>query len=128
MLPDLRKLHVRRPQWRIDKEACDRMFSKIVRSRDPICRRCKTRPSTECAHIISRRYGRVRCELDNAWGLCAGCHRHVDQEARLKLGLTYETIGRYRYDELWEQANDGQKVDWAALRVELKARLVEVTA
>jgi len=110
----------RRAQWRVDKDVCDRLFSRLIRARDPICRRCGKRPSRQCAHIVSRRYHPTRCEPDNAWGLCAGCHRHVDQEARLKAVLVDETVGRARWDELWVQARSGAKVDWGALRAELE--------
>ena len=53
---------------------CDVIFSKIIRKRDKICRKCRKTESTQCAHIFSRSNMATRFNPTNALGLCFYCH------------------------------------------------------
>ncbi|MCK4624021.1 MAG: HNH endonuclease [Phycisphaerae bacterium] len=46
----------------------------MVLARDPICRICKRKPTTEADHIVPIREGGARYDLANLQGLCKPCH------------------------------------------------------
>ena len=56
------------------RNACDRMFSQLIRSRTGHCESCEQMANLQCAHVISRRYAHTRTDVANAYALCAGCH------------------------------------------------------
>lgn len=107
-----------------DKAACDRMFSQLVRARG----RCQftgcNRADVVTAHILGRRFVRVRTCEDNAWALCPTHHYLVDNYPDEKMGLVRLTIGVERYGELVrESQRGGQRFDWSAERARLKSIL-----
>lgn len=103
-----------------DKGACDRIFSQLVRMRGA-CQKCGSPRNLQCAHVISRRYSATRCDLRNAWCLCAGCHMHVDGHFDAKYELTEQTIGLDVFAELREKATSNNRPwDWAAERARLE--------
>lgn len=84
----------------------DTYFSELVRARGA-CERCGRTDNLQCAHIIRRRHVgdpdlgfSLRCCEDNAWCLCAECHRIVDNDAVAFTELVDRTIGRAKYEEL----------------------------
>lgn len=83
----------------------------------------------ECAHIIRRWRAAVRTDERNAWALCAGCHRTVDNDARAFALLVEATIGWELHDELKRRADSNprpwKKSDWEAETARLRA-LVEL--
>lgn len=97
-----------------DKGACDRIFSQLVRMRGA-CQRCGAFTNLQCAHIISRRYSATRCDLKNAWCLCARCHFWVDGHFEAKWALVVSTIGEDAFQSLteWAYANNAPW-DWKA--------------
>lgn len=48
-------------------------FRKLIIARDPICRMCKIRPTTDVDHRVPRDQGGEESE-ENCWGLCHMCH------------------------------------------------------
>lgn len=116
----------RRTRSQIDKAACDRLFSQLVRARGA-CQRCgRTTPDVQlqCAHIVSRRYTATRCDLRNAWCLCAGCHRRLTENPHEHVAFAIQTIGQAGYDDVVRRAYDGVKtlkMDWTELRAVLQA-------
>lgn len=103
------------------KGKCDILFSKIIRSKG-FCENCgrSNGVQLQCAHIISRRYSGTRCELMNAWCLCAGCHRRFTDWPREHSKFITETIGSDQYERLREKAEETNKVDWEEVLVFLK--------
>ena len=56
----------------------DALWSLKIRTRDPICRLCKSRPTKHAHHIIDRRHKAVRLLLANGLGLDSGCHFYIE--------------------------------------------------
>jgi hypothetical protein len=104
------------------KGKCDKLFSKIIRSRGA-CERCgNTDYSTfQCAHIISRKYAATRTNQENAWNLCAKCHRRLTDWPREHSHFITQTIGSERYEALRRTAETPTKVNWDAEYERLKA-------
>lgn len=103
------------------KAKCDALFSKIVRSRG-YCQRCGSTEWLQTAHIISRRYAATRCDLRNAWCLCARCHRRLTDWPREHSHYITETIGTELYEELRQKAETVSKVDWEQVYESLKLK------
>ena len=77
----------------------DTKFSKMIRTKKPICESCHTRSSSQVHHFKGRRHQSVRFDPDNAWALCFTCHRkfHEDPEyavvmAKARLGIRYDSF------------------------------------
>ncbi len=104
------------------KGKCDKLFSQRVRSLG-YCEKCgKTEPGVQLqtAHIISRRYSATRCDLENAYCLCAGCHRFYTLWPREFSHFITEHTGSAKYDELKLKAEQVTKVNWEDKYKELK--------
>lgn len=106
-----------------DKGYCDRLASKIVRTRTPYCQKCGRTDSLTCSHIIKRTYNWTRTDLDNLQTLCFSCHRKLEDWPRLMSRWISESIGSEKYEELEFKARDGvgKKFDWTAEKARLKA-------
>jgi len=113
-----------------DAGKSDLLFSRIVRSRGR-CERCgDTEGPFDTAHIVRRRYSATRCIEDNAWCACRSCHRTVDNWEGEYMRLVDQTIGRDRYDELCQLAQQGTQMSsvlfWRGERERLEARCDEL--
>lgn len=103
------------------KAKCDDLFRKIIRSHG-VCENCgETRyAQLQTAHIISRRYSHTRCDIDNAFCLCAACHRRFTDYPASFGEFVREKIG----DGYWDLVAKSQrrsKVDWDAQLDTLKS-------
>ena len=108
------------------KAASDRLFSRLVRSVG-YCEHCgSSAGQLQCAHWISRRYSNTRCDPENAFCLCAACHRwftdHPTEFGRWAVGQRGEDV----YQRLLEASREPAKVDWVEQRRVLKEMLVGV--
>jgi hypothetical protein len=56
------------------KKELDKLFSRYIRARDPICQRCGKTGATQCAHIFTRGNLSTRWDTSNSIGLCFYCH------------------------------------------------------
>jgi hypothetical protein len=56
------------------KKTADDLWGLIIRTRDPVCRLCKARPTRNAHHIMNRRHKNTRHDLRNGMGLCYRCH------------------------------------------------------
>lgn len=101
------------------KGKCDLLYSQIIRSIG-YCQRCGGNSYLQCAHIISRRYSQTRCDIRNAWCLCASCHRRLTDWPREHSRFITETIGSEAYEELRAKAESFEKVDWGVELERLK--------
>lgn len=106
-------------RYKGSKGKADVLFSKIIRSVG-YCQRCGSSSYLQTAHIISRRYSNTRVHPDNAWCLCAACHRRLTDWPREHSRFITETIGSEKYDELKALAESIQKVDWDEELIRLK--------
>lgn len=97
------------------KEEATRLHSRIVRDlKGPKCQACQSLEATDCAHIVGRSYSHTRTDIDNAYALCAACHRHFTNWPKHWLAFIDQTIGGDEYDRLCAkaQAGVGVKFDW----------------
>lgn len=99
------------------KGKATKLHSLVVRQRG-VCARCGERQyaKLQAAHIIPRRYSATRCDPENAWCLCAGCHLRLTEHADEHMQLVAETIGLDRFWELKAIAEHGVKANdafWA---------------
>lgn len=93
------------------KGKCDKLFSLIIRNEGK-CERCGSTENLQCAHIISRKYSATRTDQNNAWSLCAKCHRRLTDWPREHSHFITQTIGSERYDELRLKAEQITKMNW----------------
>lgn len=103
-----------------DKGRATKLHAELVRARGA-CERCGSTAYLQCAHIVSRRFSHTRCELDNAWALCARCHAELTADPFAHVAFAHATIGEARYAELRAQALRRTKVDWAQVLADLRA-------
>jgi hypothetical protein len=105
------------------RQQADRIFSRYIRDRDGHCQAsgemfpCKG--TIQCAHIIPRRYGVIRCDPDNAIALCASHHIYWTHRP-LEWTDWIETVFPGRWDVLRRRAMTGSKVVWKDEVVRLK--------
>lgn len=110
----------------------DVLFSKIVRTRDGRCVAAGTDTTEckgvlQCAHIISRSYKAIRCNLDNAVTLCQAHHMYYTYRPdEWKWWVDTNLPNRWR--RLMKEALEYRRVDWKARHQELKELLDELEA
>ncbi len=93
------------------KGKATKLHALITRSKGE-CEKCGSTHALQCAHIISRKYGRTRTHLENAFCLCASCHmRFTDNPVEFG-EFTIEMIGEDKYYELVHERNSIVKMDW----------------
>lgn len=112
----------RKPSQKTARNACDKLFSKLIRSVG-YCERCgRTEPEVklETSHWISRRYSNTRCDPDNAFCLCSACHRWWHAFPTDASDWAVNQRGRAVYERLREAANETAKVDWVREREVLR--------
>lgn len=93
------------------KARADKYFSLIVRARGE-CQACGKRENLQTAHVISRRFSNTRCELMNAYCLCAGCHHHFTDHPVEWGQFVIEKMGESGYRHLTAMSQLTTKVDW----------------
>lgn len=106
MKPTSRK---RKP--RAVKEEATRLHSVIVRTtKGPMCQNECGRLATDCAHIVPRVFSHTRTDVDNAYALCAQCHRHFTNWPHAWMAFVDRTIGRPEYERLAAKAQAGVNI------------------
>ncbi len=59
------------------KRKCDKLYSKVIRTRDKYtCQKCGKKSDYVHAHHIFGRYNSVRWELETGITLCFNCHKN----------------------------------------------------
>lgn len=112
----------------------DKLFSEYIRRRaiwrHSGCERClcgkSDYKSLHCAHMFSRRKHSVRWDIDNAAGLCPGCHRFLDDNALDKVRFFTKLLGQKEFELLEARASQIYKPDIEAITLFLKAKIKEV--
>jgi len=102
---------VKRSTQQAAKNKADVLFSLIVRSKGS-CENCGSRTWLQTAHWLSRRYSNTRTDFDNAFCLCAGCHRYFTADPTAWTEWAIDRRGRATYVRLREAANRHSVVDW----------------
>lgn len=95
------------------KGKATKLHAQLVRSRGS-CENCESIQNLQCAHIISRKYSWTRTALDNAYCLCASCHRYFTANPIEFAQFTIAKIGEEKYQELFHRRNSIEKFDWDA--------------
>lgn len=119
----------RKRKPRAVKEEATRLHSLIVRrTKGPWCQNGCGRLATDCAHIIGRTFTHTRTDIDNAFALCAQCHRHFTNWSDDWMAFVDRTIGRAEYERLKAKALAGVSVkfDWYTELERLRALALQV--
>lgn len=90
------------------KGKATRLHSLVVRQRGR-CERCGSTQNLQCAHIIGRKFSATRTDPENAWCLCASCHRRLTDHPDEHMAFVALTIGMDRFDELKRKALDNPR-------------------
>lgn len=94
---------------KITRDKADDIFSKYIRLRDMVCRRChspvrlndKGMPVThQASHFMGRRKENTRFNEFNVDTLCGGCHSYFTANPALHMEWQIETKGQKMVDEL----------------------------
>lgn len=80
----------------------------------------------DCAHLISRVHHGTAWDIDNALGLCSGCHFYFDREHKYHELFAIEKIGLYAYQQLLIRKAGVHRIDHAALMLYLKKQIEEL--
>lgn len=64
----------------IKSASADKSFSLFIRTRDPMCRRCIFKPSSDCSHFWGRGNSGTRYDPKNCIGLCRPCHDYWEHQ------------------------------------------------
>lgn len=84
----------------IHTSTADGQFSLFIRRRDPICKRCGVRGSTQCSHYWERMHSATRFDPRNADGVCALCHPIWEGRRGGYMEYKMEQLGEREYQEL----------------------------
>lgn len=99
-------------QYGGSKGKADKLFSQIIRSQGR-CECCGSTQNLQTAHIISRRFSKVRCDLRNAFCLCAKCHMRFTANPIEFAEYVASTWAQEHVPLMRERAYDVKgKVDW----------------
>jgi len=112
----------------------DKLFSEFVRKRAMKnaggCERCHAGKSSykslQCSHFHGRRKRSVRFDIDNACGICAGCHLFLGANPSEHVKFFQERLGQQGFDWLQIRAGIHHKVDEAATILYLREKLKEL--
>lgn len=100
------------------KNKADLIFSRIIRSAG-VSEHCGNQNNLQTAHWLSRRYSNTRTDFDNAFCLCASCHRFFTADPTAWALWALSRRGRATYERLREAANRHSEMDWPAEVVRL---------
>lgn len=89
----------------------DKLWSEVIRGRDPICGWCRRRPTKQAHHIFGRRSRSTRWALDNGIGICFGCHLHGHENPLDFHEHIRGRLGAEKYDRLRIASKIAMKVD-----------------
>jgi len=113
---------------KLGREA-DRLFSLIVRSRG-FCEARGVRTlhagPLQCAHIIGRSYRSTRWDEENAFCLCAGCHRFWTSRPIEFRRFVVDMRGIVWFDEVTSRALHPWDKDIVGVVARLRERAVEL--
>ncbi len=92
-------------------EQADIKFSLMIRARDPKCKRCRWRNSTQCSHYFERHHSATRYDPRNGDGICTECHPIWEGRHNGYKEYKIKQIGKKQYAELEQLHNSIMKRD-----------------
>lgn len=99
-------------QYKGEKGKSDKIFGQVIRAQGK-CEHCNSTQTLQTAHIISRKYSKVRCDTRNAFCLCAKCHFHFTANPLEFAEWTQETWAQQYVPDVRRKAYDTlAKIDW----------------
>jgi predicted restriction endonuclease len=85
--------------------ARDELWARDVKHRDRgKCVVCGARRRVEAAHIVSRKYQKLRCSVDNGVTLCPSCHRQAHRASWFLRYIVYVVIDPQQRERLTNTA------------------------
>lgn len=102
-----------------DKGKATKLHAEIIRSHGK-CENCGGTNFVQCAHIISRRYSATRTKLNNAFALCAKCHRYYTDHPKEFGKFIDRTWAGEIYETMFQFAQSPIKMDWITELARLK--------
>lgn len=102
----------------MNSEQADIKFSKMIRERDPVCKRCRWRKSTQCSHYWERHHSATRYHPDNGDGICTECHPIWEGRQNGYKEYKIKQIGKKAYIALEQLHNSIMKRDDAIIQFE----------
>lgn len=133
--PKPKKKKKRKSFGAIGYDRADKLFSDYIRLRAMKriggCEKCKKPKASykdlQCSHYWGRGKKSVRCDPENAVGICAGCHSYLGSNPHDHREWWIEKIGKDRYDALTVRARLPAKyIDKKALQIGLLAMCREL--
>jgi hypothetical protein len=106
MNPFSKKAQTRVFKQKVWKTAyADNLFSKYIRTRDPLCKRDKCGPATDCSHFWKRGDSGTRFDPHNCIGLARKCHVIWEKQKNNEYKDFMVTwLGQEEYDLLEKRA------------------------
>lgn len=102
----------------------DMLFSKFIRDRDQVCRRCGRTDILQCHHLIGRRYMKVRFDPRNGVAVCKSCHMFLTHRPLENDEFATELLGEETWAELRTIARDvTYKVSLKEVIADLKGKM-----
>lgn len=101
----------------------DALWSKIIRTRDPICRWCRKNPTKQAHHIFGRRSRNTRWSLANGIGICFGCHLKGHENPMDLHDHIRAMMGADKYDLLRMASKIPVKIDVQLMILSLQREL-----
>jgi hypothetical protein len=96
-------------------ETADARFSSWIRARDPICRRCGRRPSSDASHFFERGNSATRYDPENVDGICRICHNFFHGDRREYTAFKIYQLGLGRFNAMRMRAGSTMKRDEAII-------------
>ncbi len=121
---------MRKERKKLEKEL-DKLWSKAVLARDPICfyPNC-SKPSTNPHHIHSRRYRGTRWDIENGVGLCSAHHTYsagsVHQDPYKFQQLYIAKYNQTQWDKLYWKAHATTKWSEGDLLLMIKYLTIKI--
>lgn len=97
-------------------ERADKKFSEQIRTRDPICKKCNRRPSTDCSHYYERHHSATRFDPRNGDGICRQCHSLWEGRKNGYEAYKRRQLGARGYIDLQRLAYSVMKRDEAIIK------------
>lgn len=107
------------------KKQLDVLWSRWIRERDRICRKCKKADSSQAAHIFGRGNLSTRWDIQNGLGMCYYCHIFWAHREPVEFTLWVQgEIGRGMFEDLRRKSrkiydHSNLKTDYERIKKEL---------
>ena len=108
---------------KIKIDPLDTLFSRYIRQRDKICKRCGVNARLQCSHFHGRRKQSVRYDENNAVALCFTCHRYFTENPLEHVEWYRNYLGEEKFEQLNLRANIIGKPDTKLLWIYYKNKL-----